>query len=166
MRAPKSIAVSPELDGLLHQSNSDLEILAVLLNDGTSPRTGAKILKKSTVDEMFRNQIPHLPNFARQPIPDAKPWLTKPIPDLHPVHQGEAQGFGLSFMLSGSATGRSPGSAFWSGICNCYWWCDRVKGVAGMVTTQTLPFGDLNSAGLWAGTEIAVYGDLAASNRL
>lgn len=44
------------------------EILATLLNDGTSPTTGKQILKKETVDEMMRNQIEQFPNFGREPI--------------------------------------------------------------------------------------------------
>jgi hypothetical protein len=62
-----------------------IEILATLLSNGTSPITGAQILQQSTVDEMFKNQIPNLPNFARNGIPDSKPWLTNPIPDLSNV---------------------------------------------------------------------------------
>ena len=33
------------------------QIIAMLLNDGVHPGTGAKILKKETVDEMFTNQV-------------------------------------------------------------------------------------------------------------
>jgi hypothetical protein len=74
-----------------------LEILATLLNDGTSPITGAQILRKETVDAMFENQIKEFPNFGRQGIPPAKPDLTNPIPDLYP---GKEQGWGLTFMIS------------------------------------------------------------------
>lgn len=35
-------------------------------NDGTSPFSGEQVLKKETVDEMFTNQIPDMPDFARQ----------------------------------------------------------------------------------------------------
>lgn len=57
-----------------------LEILATLLNNGTSPTTGATILKPETVEEMFKNQLPDMPNFSRQGIAAAKPDLTNPIP--------------------------------------------------------------------------------------
>jgi hypothetical protein len=42
------------------------QVIAMLLNDGTHPGTGAQILKKETVDTMFTNQIPDMPNFGRQ----------------------------------------------------------------------------------------------------
>lgn len=67
------------------------EILATLLNDGTSPKTGAQILQKETVDLMFQNQIPEFPKFAKQGIPPSKSDLTNEIPDLYP---GEEQGWG------------------------------------------------------------------------
>ncbi|KAI7197823.1 beta-lactamase/transpeptidase-like protein [Hortaea werneckii] len=42
-----------------------VQVLAALLNDGTSPNTGAQILKKHTVDEMFTNQIPSFHDDGR-----------------------------------------------------------------------------------------------------
>lgn len=61
------------------------EVLALLLNGGTSAQTGKQILRKETVDEMFRNNIEKFPNFSRQAIPAAKPDLTNPISELYPV---------------------------------------------------------------------------------
>ncbi|BDD62295.1 hypothetical protein MPDQ_006718 [Monascus purpureus] len=132
------------------------QILAVLLNDGTSPQTGAKLLKKETVDEMFRNQIPEFPHFGAQGIPASKPDLTNAIPLLYP--STTPQGWGLTFMLTGGATGRSPGTAHWAGLPNLWWWCDREKGIAGMVCTQILPFADAQVLKLWVDVEAAVYG--------
>lgn len=34
-----------------------VQVLATLLNDGKSPKTGAQILKKETVEAMFQNQV-------------------------------------------------------------------------------------------------------------
>ncbi|TVY35577.1 Acyltransferase [Lachnellula subtilissima] len=135
------------------------QILAVLLNNGTSPITGAQILKQVTVDEMFKNQIPNLPTFARNGIPDAKPWLTNPIPDLYPA-PGHEQGWGLTFMLTGGPTGRSPGTAQWAGLPNLWWWCDREKGIAGIICSQVLPFADAKVLGLWFGVEGGIYAGL------
>lgn len=90
-----------------------VQILAVLLNDGVSPTTGARLLQKSTVDDMFTNQIPSFPDFGRKGIPAAKPDLTNAVPDLYP---GKNQGWGLTFMLSDGPTGRSNGTAHWAGV--------------------------------------------------
>ncbi|KAH8817035.1 beta-lactamase family protein [Xylogone sp. PMI_703] len=133
------------------------QILATLLNDGTSPTTGARILQPSTVEEMFRNQIPEFPNFGRQGIPPAKPWLTNALPDLYPIPRDQSQGWGLTFMLTSGATGRAPGTATWAGLPNLWWWCDRTKGVAGIICSQVLPFADLKVLTLWQEVEKGVY---------
>ncbi|PKS05633.1 hypothetical protein jhhlp_008152 [Lomentospora prolificans] len=138
------------------------EVLAVLLNDGTCPRTGVQILQKETVDVMFGNNAPKFPNFGRQGIPAAKPDLTAAIPDIYPVEGQPPQGWGLTFMLTnGGPTGRSRGTAMWAGLANLWWWCDREKGVAGMVCTQILPFVDLKVLGMWFELETEVYKALA-----
>ncbi|RMZ91876.1 hypothetical protein DV736_g914, partial [Chaetothyriales sp. CBS 134916] len=87
--------------GAFAQPREYTKILATLLNDGTSPTTGRQILKKETVDEMFKNQIPQFPEFGRQGIVAAKPDFTNPVPDLYP---GKHQGWGLTFMLSDGPT--------------------------------------------------------------
>ncbi|KAF2656595.1 beta-lactamase family protein [Lophiostoma macrostomum CBS 122681] len=134
------------------------QILATLLNDGTSLTTGAQLLAPTTVESMFQNQIERFPNFARQGIPAAKPELTNAIPEIYPVPGDGPQGWGLTFMLSGAgATGRSASTAFWAGLPNLWWWCDREKGVAGIVATQILPFADAKVLDLWGAIESAVY---------
>ncbi|OAL46781.1 beta-lactamase/transpeptidase-like protein, partial [Pyrenochaeta sp. DS3sAY3a] len=139
------------------------QIIATLLNDGTSPTTGAKILKKETVDLMFKNHIEKFPNFGRQGIPDAKPDLTNPLPEVYPVEGNPPQGWGLTFMLSnGGPTGRSKSTGFWAGLPNCWWWCDREKGVGGIVCSQILPFGDMPVLGLWFNIETQIYQALAS----
>ncbi|KAG9384028.1 Beta-lactamase family protein [Pyrenophora tritici-repentis] len=134
------------------------QIIGVLLNDGKSPKTGAQLLKKETVDLMFTNQIPQFPDFGRQGIPAAKPDLTYTLPEIYPVEGRPAQGWGLTFMLSnGGSTGRSKSTGFWAGLPNCWWWCDREKGVGGIVCSQILPFGDPKVLGLWFDIETQIY---------
>lgn len=92
------------------------QIIAVLLNDGTSPTTGAQLLKKETVDMMFTNQVKDFPDFGRAGIPAAKPELTNPLPEIYPVEGNPPQGWGLTFMFNnGGPTGRSKSSCFWVG---------------------------------------------------
>ncbi|KAL4952507.1 beta-lactamase/transpeptidase-like protein [Aspergillus filifer] len=144
--------------GMYAKPQDYCKVLAVLLNDGTCPRTGAQLLLKETVDKMFTNQIPHYPNFSRQSIPASKPDLTNAIPELYPVAGNPPQGWGLTFMLSnGGPTGRSTSTGHWAGLANLWWWADREKGVAGLVATQILPFVDLPVLGLWADVEGTIY---------
>jgi len=140
-----------------------VQVLATLLNDGKSPITGAQILKPETVDAMWENQVPQWPDFARQGIPAAKPEHTNPTIEFYPQEGNPPQGWGLSFMLTqeAGATGRGRNTAWWAGIANLFWWCDRENGVAGMIASQIMPFGDPHVLGQWAACEAAVYSALA-----
>ncbi|KAK7726592.1 hypothetical protein SLS63_007561 [Diaporthe eres] len=151
--------------GMFAQPREYCKILAVLLNDGKCPKTGAEILKPSTITEMFTNQIPNFPDFGRQPIPAAKPDQTNFIPELYPLPGNPPQGWGLTFMISGGgATGRSRDTVHWAGLANCWWWADRENGVAGLVATQILPFADFPVLKLWADIEKEVYVGLHAAS--
>lgn len=69
-----------------------VQVLATLLNDGTSPKTGKKILEKKTVEEMFENQIPQFPDFARGGIEPAKKEHGNPAPEFYPQEGNPPQG--------------------------------------------------------------------------
>ncbi|KAL2065969.1 hypothetical protein VTL71DRAFT_3639 [Oculimacula yallundae] len=140
------------------------QILATLLNNGTSPITGARILSEATVDEMFRNQIKEFPNFGSQGIPASKPDLTNAIADIYPVTGNPPQGWGLTMMLTnGGPTGRSAITGFWAGLPNLWWWCDKERGVAGIICTQVLPFADGKVLGMWIDIESQIYAALEAA---
>lgn len=139
------------------------QVLAALLNEGRSPTSGAQILKPESVKEMWKNQIPDFPNFARQGVPAAKPDQTNPAPELYPQEGNPPQGWGLSFMITEApgATGRGARTAWWAGIANLFWWLDVDKGVAGMIASQIMPFGDGHVMGQWGACEHAVYNALS-----
>ncbi|CAG8288651.1 unnamed protein product [Penicillium nalgiovense] len=139
------------------------QILAALLNDGTSPNTGKQLLNKDTVEEMFNDQIGSLPPLREKYMANADPSLTNSATGLHPTVAGDRQGWGLTFMLSGGTTGRSLRTAQWSGLPNLFWWCDRENGVAGMICAQILPFGDGQVFQLYQDVEAGVYKGLAGS---
>ncbi|PLB36235.1 serine hydrolase domain-containing protein [Aspergillus candidus] len=144
--------------GLFAKPQEYCKVLAVLLNDGTCPTTGSKLLRKETVDEMFSNQIPQFPNYSRQGMPTGKPDLSNAVLELYPIPGNPPQGWGLTFMLAnGSVTGRSSGTGHWAGLPNLWWWADREKGVAGIVCTQILPFVNAEVLGLWAAVEMEIY---------
>lgn len=134
-----------------HQSRvltTTSELLATLLNDGTSPTTNARILSPQTVQTMFTNQIPQFPNFGRNAIPAVRPEFTNPIPELYPQPPEQPQGWGLTFMLTihEGATGRGKNTGWWAGLPNLFWWCDRERGVAGIICSQILPFAGKRSS--------------------
>lgn len=139
-----------------------VQVLAALLNDGTHPKTGKQILKPETIATMWENQISQWPDFAREGIPAAKPEYTNELPELYPQEGNPPQGWGLSFMLTQepAATGRGKNTACWAGIANLFWWCDRERGVAGMIASQVMPFGDMGVLGQYAACEAAVYKSL------
>lgn len=107
---------------------------------------------------MFRNQLEHWPNFARQNMLAVKPDLVYPADALYPpCEYPNPQGWGLSFLISPGPTGRSDSTGSWSGLSNIFWWCDREKKVAGVVGSQLLPFADPTTANLWVNVEQKVY---------
>ena len=114
----------------------------MLLNDGTHAPSGAQILKKETV-------------VAINP---PKPEYSNALPELYPEPHEIPQGWGLTFFLHVKPSAiHSEGTGWWAGLSNLFWWCDRSKGVGGMIATQILPFGDPNVLGLWANVEAGIY---------
>ncbi|KAM5354612.1 hypothetical protein ACJ41O_001259 [Fusarium nematophilum] len=77
--------------GMFAKPQEYTKVLTALLNDGKSPQTGKQILRKETIDEMFRNSIEKFPNFGRQYIPAAKPNLVHSFTDLYPVKDDPPQ---------------------------------------------------------------------------
>ncbi|KAL8714301.1 MAG: hypothetical protein Q9225_006584 [Loekoesia sp. 1 TL-2023] len=138
------------------------EILSTLLNSGTSPKTSARILSPASVSGMFTNQILEFPNFGRKGTPAAKPDITNPTTEFYPQPREQPQGWGITFMMTihEGATGRGRNTAWWAGVTNVFWWCDREKGVAGMVASHITPFGDPEVMNLWAKLEGMIYANL------
>lgn len=141
-------------------ANKVLEILSTILNNGVSPQTGYRILQQKSINELFTNQIPQFPNFGRQGLTGAKRDLTLGAEDLYPVEGNPPQGYSMAGMLTPTVTGRAETSVWWSGMPNVFWWCDREKGVAGMVCAQILPFGDGPVMRLCSELEGGVYGGI------
>ncbi|PYH85844.1 beta-lactamase family protein [Aspergillus uvarum CBS 121591] len=133
-------------------------IIATLLNDGTSPNTGTKLLQPGTVQEMFTDQIPTMPRYCNEYTPSGKPLLANPCP-LVPCADDLTEGWGLSFALSHtkSSTGRAAGSGSWEGLPSLFWFADRENGVGGIIASQILPYGDLEVLGCSERVESIIY---------
>ncbi len=59
--------------------------------------------------------------------------------------------------LKRAPTGRSPGSLFWAGLSNSYFWIDPARNIAGIYSTQIFPFVDELSLPLYLDFEKAAY---------
>ncbi|KAF5556147.1 beta-lactamase transpeptidase [Fusarium mexicanum] len=149
--------------GLFSSPVEYCKIIAMLLNQGKSPTTNKEILKVGTIKEMFSNQIPHLPDFARSPKPSCKPSLVRSAAEIYPQSGNPPQGWGLSFflLLRPADTGRAAGTAWWSGLANLIWWIDFDKGLGGMLASQVLPFGDPQVVKCQAEMEAAIYQEIS-----
>lgn len=161
-RAPLIASTQAEKDAIFQQGGAGCyarpsdyaQIISVLLNDGTHAPTGAQILKKETIEEMFSNQIPDMPNFGRTPINPPKPEYSNALPELYPEDHEIPQGWGLTFFLHlRDGAVHSKGTGWWAGLANLFWWADRTRGIGGMIATQILPFGDGKVLGLWGQIE-------------
>ncbi|PWY94746.1 beta-lactamase [Aspergillus sclerotioniger CBS 115572] len=152
--------------GLFGRPSEYIHILSTLLNDGTHPKTGNKILEKHTVDEMFTNQIPQFPDFGRCAINPPRLDLSNPTSDFYPEPNNPPQGWGLTFFLhvQDSHT-HSKGAAWAPGLPNVYWWCDRQRGIGGMIAAQILPWLDKEVLGFWVGLEEAINGAIEEERR-
>ncbi|TQB69250.1 hypothetical protein MPDQ_002119 [Monascus purpureus] len=118
------------------------EIISTLLNYGIHPKTKAQVLKKETVAEMLKNQIPQFPDFGRNGGLPAKPSITNPEPELYAQINDPPQGWGLSFFLQlhPEPPTRAVGSVFWTGVANLIWWADFENGIGGIFASQILPY--------------------------
>ncbi|KAF2856693.1 beta-lactamase/transpeptidase-like protein [Plenodomus tracheiphilus IPT5] len=148
--------------GLFAKPGEYVKILAALLNDGVSPSTGERILKKETVDLLGENQIPNEPNFARSGPPPANPNLANHAPELYPQPGNPPQGwsFGGFLTIEEGPTGRGRDTMWWLGLPNCFWWVDRARGVAGFLGAQVLPNGDPKLFPAWFMAEKTIYDNL------
>jgi CubicO group peptidase (beta-lactamase class C family) len=107
-REPLLAANDTDKDRLFHSGGAGgfatpanfVQVLAVLLNNGEHSRTGARILKPETVDLMFENQIPHLPDFARAPSPASKPEITNASQETYPQGRSALSALALSFVTT------------------------------------------------------------------
>ncbi|KAF5968261.1 beta-lactamase [Fusarium coicis] len=117
-------------------------IISLLLNDRLDAKSGVRLLKAETVNDMFTDQIPDKPRFSNVSVPVAKPELANPTP-LTPMPDDHTEGWGLSFSINHfpESTGRAAGSASWEGLANLFWFADRKNNIGGIILSQILPYG-------------------------
>ncbi|HEY1415265.1 MAG TPA: serine hydrolase domain-containing protein [Caulobacteraceae bacterium] len=131
--------------GALYSTASDYMRLLSALLDG-------EILSDASRASLLENQIGDLQAGS---IVSSNAALTR---DFDPL-PGQLKRWSLGMMINPApvAGRRSSGSGAWAGLANCYYWLDTSAGIAGVLMTQILPFGDPQVLDLFETLERAVY---------
>ena len=133
-RIPKGTIKNYNGGGGLFSTPEDFtKLLVCILNNGAYE--GGQLLQKTTIDEMFKNQIGDISmdienNYFRVGYADFK-GLIKP--------NAKWSLAGL-IVTDRTSYGRKEGTLLWAGIYNTYFYIDRLSGVAASIYTQYLPF--------------------------
>jgi CubicO group peptidase (beta-lactamase class C family) len=137
--------------GLYGTAPDYLRFLRMLLAGGTLD--GVRVLRPETVALMGEN---HIGELAVRTLRTARPL------NSNDFELGPGQKWGLSFLIDTAPgpNGRSAGSLAWAGLCNTYYWVDPRQGVAGLLMTQVLPFGDPAVLDLFGLVERGAYASL------
>ena len=139
-------------DGGLYSTAADyVRFMQMILNRGEGP-SGARILKRQTVESMLRNQIGDL---SAGKMRSFQPSTSAHV-DFQPGHP-QKWGFGFLINTTPYAGGRSAGSGAWGGINNTLFWIDPKRDRCGVLLMQYLPFVDKEAVGLLDDFERAAY---------
>ena len=121
-------------DGLWSSPNDYMKLLRCLLDYGTL--NDVVLLKKKTVEEMLKNQINNI-NM------DSKGNYFNPAYccDLENFTTNSTK-WGLAWAIDneGKSYGRKPGTVFWGGMMNTYFYIDYDSGITSCIFSQHLPF--------------------------
>jgi len=140
----------PGGDGMYGTPADYVTFTRMLLGNGEL--NGVRVLGADTMAEAMRNQIG---DFSVGALISADPLTSFDVEFL----PGLKKKWGLLGLLNMAETsaGRSPGSVFWAGMANCYFWVDRDRGDTGVFFTQVLPFADPEVLALFDRFETAVH---------
>jgi methyl acetate hydrolase len=143
--------------GLYSTAGDYIKFCQMILNKGKG--NGNQVLKADTVATMGQN---HIGDLSVGKLTTAAPMYTNDV-DLFP---DMVKKWGLSFLINTAKTpeGRSPGSLFWAGLANTYYWIDPSRDVCGVILMQLLPFADRLCLEAFAGFERGVYAGLDAGS--
>ncbi|PVH70028.1 beta-lactamase [Cadophora sp. DSE1049] len=153
VHVPRDIAAEINAGGAgLYGTASDfVRLVAEIVNDG------GILLKPETVQEMFRPQFDddrYLLDALHKSVAgiglNISPNFTDPKMKIQ---------HGLSFLINMEpmATGRPAGAGQYGGAANTFWWADRNTGVAGVVMTQIMPYGDPKVMEVYRRLEECIY---------
>jgi methyl acetate hydrolase len=135
--------------GLASTADDYGRFVRMLLNGGTLD--GARVFKAETVALMGQNHI------GAVSVPALKSALPRSA-DFTFIDDNKDK-WGLGFLITTNQVPgkRSPGSLSWGGINNTFFWVDPVKGVAGVIMMQYLPFADARALAVYDTFERGAY---------
>ena len=135
--------------GLASTAEDYGRFVRMLLNGGALD--GARVLKAETVALMGQNHI------GAVSVPALKSALPRSA-DFTFIDDGKDK-WGLGFLITTNqvAGKRSPGSLSWGGINNTFFWIDPIRGVAGVIMMQYLPFADAKALAVYDTFERGAY---------
>jgi len=138
--------------GLYGPPSDYIKLQRALLRGGELD--GTRILRQSTVDEAFTNQIGDL-DFPAE-LPTSDPAATCEFN----AGPGFKWGYGLLLNTSDFPGMRRAWSGAWAGLCNTQFWIDRTTGVCGSIYSNFLPFVTPEALKLYNDFELALYASL------
>ena len=138
-------------DGLWSTPSDYLKLLRCLLDYGTLGEV--QILKSETVSEMMQNQIGDINMDSSGNY-------------FNPAYCCNLEGFtsdktkwGLAWAIDnqGREYGRKPGTVFWGGMMNTYFYIDYSSGITACIFTQHLPFNHPATTSLFDAFSKVIY---------
>jgi CubicO group peptidase (beta-lactamase class C family) len=147
---------NPEVYGMGHALYSTpqdyMRFLRMFLNKGTLD--GNRVLKESSVARMLEN---HMGPLKFEKMVTVAPPITA---DFDPF-AGTTKTHSFGFMRNEADIPgrRRAGSQSWAGVLNTHYWFDPTADVAGIITTQTLPFVEPPFMAAYEAFEKAAYGN-------
>jgi CubicO group peptidase (beta-lactamase class C family) len=135
--------------GLASTADDYGRFVRMFLNGGALD--GARVLKPETVALMGQNHI------GAVSVPALKTALPRSA-DFTFIADGRDK-WGLGFLITTDQVPgkRSSGSLSWGGINNTFFWIDPVRGIAGVIMMQYLPFADAKALATYDTFERGAY---------
>lgn len=141
-------------DGLWSTPNDYMRLLKCLLNYGTLDNV--KILNRETVVEMTKNQIGNINMDS-----EGNYFNSEYCCDLSGLVTNSTK-WGLAWAIDNQEKeyGRKPGTVFWAGMMNTFFYIDYKSGVTACIFTQHIPFNHPETTSLFDKFSRIIYSEI------
>ena len=141
-------------DGLWSTPNDYMRILKCLLNYGTLDNV--KILNRETVEEMTKNQIGDIKMDS-----EGNYFNPEYCCDLNGLATNSTK-WGLAWAIDNQERdyGRKPGTVYWGGMMNTFFYIDYKSGVTACIFTQHIPFNHFETTSIFDKFSEIIYSEI------